>query len=107
MMDQLETLSGIYKALGDPTRLKLIRLLSGQPVVFCSGQCNGETFLCVGALANQLGVTQPAVSQHLRILRQAGLVRGERRGSFVHYSLNQEGLKQYRKLATQIMGDRF
>lgn len=106
-MDNLETLSEILKALADPTRLKLIRLLSGQSVMFCTGQCDGETFLCVGALANQLGITQSAVSQHLRILRQAGLVRGERRGSFMHYSLNREGLKQYRRLVMQTMGEQF
>ena len=106
-MDNLDTLSEIFKALADPTRLKLIKLLTGQSIRFCNGQCKGDTFLCVGALANQLGVTQSAVSQHLRVLRQAGLVRGERRGSFMHYSLNQEGIQHYRTLVTKTMGEHF
>lgn len=46
--------------------------------------------LCVNALANQLGITQSAVSQHLKILRQAGFVTSERRGYFIHYRLNPE-----------------
>ena len=79
-MGEIEELAEIFKALSDPTRLKLVRLLSEQSEGECTGPCNGTGFLCVNALAHKLGVTQSAVSQHLRILRQAGLVRGERRG---------------------------
>ncbi len=49
--------------------------------------------LCVGALAARLNVTQSAVSQHLRILRDAGLVLPERRGYFIHYRLNPAGVQ--------------
>lgn len=107
MEAKIETLSDIFKALADPTRLRLLRLLSGQSIVFCGGQCDGQTFLCVGALAEKLKVTQSAVSQHLRILRQAGLVRGERRGAFMHYSLHSEGIDKYRGLVAKTMGDKF
>ncbi len=108
MMTDLEILSDIYKALADPTRLKLLKLLDDQTLVSCDGDhCGGETFLCVGALAHQLAVTQSAVSQHLRILRQAGLVRGERRGTYMHYSLNKDGFERYRKLAAKTMGTQF
>ena len=103
-MDNLETLSDIYKALADPTRLRLLKLLSNQSVVHCGGECSGDVFLCVGALADKLSVTQSAVSQHLRILRQAGLVRGERRGAYMHYSLSEEGFNRYRTLAAKIIG---
>ncbi len=103
-MYDLETLSDIYKALADPTRLRLLKLLSNQSLVFCGGDCDGQTFLCVGALAEKLAITQSAVSQHLRILRQAGLVRGERRGTYMHYSLNAEGFERYRALAAETMG---
>jgi DNA-binding transcriptional ArsR family regulator len=106
-MDGIETLSEIYKALGDPTRLRLLKLLTDQTLVFCDGTCNGSNFLCVGALAKKLAVTQSAVSQHLRILRQAGLVRGERRGTFMHYSISAQGLEQFRNLVDQTMGSQF
>jgi DNA-binding transcriptional ArsR family regulator len=106
-MDEIEELAEIFKALSDPTRLKLVRLLSQQPEGECTGPCNGTGFLCVNALAHKLGVTQSAVSQHLRILRQAGLVRGERRGPFVHYSLDQDGLDKYRIALQETLGEGF
>lgn len=106
-MDAIETLSEIYKALGDPTRLRLLKLLTDQTLVFCDGACDGGKFLCVGALAQKLAVTQSAVSQHLRILRQAGLVQSERRGSFMHYSISPQGLEQFRDLINQTMGSQF
>ncbi len=59
------------KALADPTRLMLLSLLAGYPT----------TPLTVGDLARQLGVSQPTVSGHLKQLREAGLVRVERRGN--------------------------
>lgn len=100
-------LAELFKALADTTRLKLVKLLLDQTIVFCNGNCDGETFLCVGALANKLGVTQSAVSQHLRILRQVGLVKGERRGTFMHYSINPEGVENFRSIVGQTMGDKF
>jgi DNA-binding transcriptional ArsR family regulator len=107
MNSEIQILSDIFKALSDPTRLRLLKLLSGQSVVFCGGECDGRTFLCVGALAEKLEVTQSAVSQHLRILRQAGLVKGERRGTFMHYSIDDEGIGRYRALMARTMGEDF
>jgi ArsR family transcriptional regulator len=104
VVDDVEKLAEIFKALSDPTRLRLIKLLNE-----CSSQpdkCGGGS-LCVNALTNKLGVTQSAVSQHLRILRQVGLVRSERRGSFVHYSLDPDGLKKYRASLVAILGEYF
>ncbi len=106
-MDAIETLSDIYKALSDPTRLRLLKLLTDQTLVFCGGNCDGGNFLCVGALAEKLAVTQSAVSQHLRVLRQAGLVRSERRGAFMHYSISPQGLEQFRNLVSQTIGSQF
>jgi len=80
--EEQATLFGI---LSDPTRLKLLRLLSQQ---------REPNALCVNALAYQLGVTQSAVSQHLRLLKSSGLVKGERRGYRIHYFLNEEALIQ-------------
>jgi DNA-binding transcriptional ArsR family regulator len=95
-MDEIEELAEVFKALSDPTRMRLVKLLG-----------EGGGALCVNALAHRLGVTQSAVSQHLRVLRQAGLVRGERRGHFVHYSLDQGGLKQHKARLRETLGEDF
>jgi DNA-binding transcriptional ArsR family regulator len=107
MDKDFDILADLFKALADPTRLRLVKLLLGQTIVFCGGDCDGQTFLCVGALANKLKVTQSAVSQHLRILRQAGLVKGERRGAFMHYSIDPKGIEKFRSKAGQAMGEGF
>jgi len=95
-MDEIEKLAEIFKALSEPTRLRLIKLL---------GKNKGA--LCVNALAHMLGITQSAVSQHLRVLRQAGLARGERCGYFVHYSLDQHVLEQYKDGVLKTLGEDF
>ena len=100
-MDRIEKLAGIFKALSDPTRLRLIHLLSE-----CSTDDCREA-LCVKALAGKLGVSQSAVSQHLRVLRQAGLVHGDRRGYHVHYSLDPERLEQYKASIRETLGEEF
>ena len=101
-MNDIETTVEIFKALSDPTRLKLVKLLNGCEPSICGG---GP--LCVNALAQQLKITQSAVSQHLRVLRQAGLVRGTRHGSFMHYSLDAEGLTRYKIALRETLGDEF
>ena len=106
-MDEIEQLAEIFKALSDPTRLRLVKLLSGQALGEHPENCNGRGFLCVNALASKLDITQSAVSQHLRVLRQAGLVRGERRGSFMHYSIDQDGLQRYNAALREILGEDF
>jgi len=58
--------------------------------------------MTVNALAESLGITQSAVSQHLRVLRSAGLVIDERRGYWVHYSLNREALEECRQRLNRI-----
>ncbi|MGD9308555.1 MAG: metalloregulator ArsR/SmtB family transcription factor [Desulfosarcina sp.] len=101
-MDEIEKLSEIFKALSDPTRLRLVQLLNN-----CKpGVCKGGP-LCVNALAHQLGVTQSAVSQHLRILKQAGMVKGARHGNFRHYSLDPNGLDRYRAALRNALGKDF
>jgi DNA-binding transcriptional ArsR family regulator len=100
-MDEIEELAEIFKALSDPTRLRLVKLLSE----CLPGECQGA--LCVNALAHRVGVTQSAVSQHLRVLRQAGLVNGERRGYFVHYSLDRDRLEQYKARLRETLGEDF
>jgi DNA-binding transcriptional ArsR family regulator len=84
----VEAQAAIFSALADPTRLRLVRLLCRQ---------RDTDALCVNALAAFLGVSQPAVSQHIRVLKSAGLVKGERRGYHIHYFINQETLERWRK----------
>ena len=55
---------------------------------------------CVGALAQNLGISKAAVSQQLQILRKAGLVKGEKRGYWTHYSVERESLN---KLAEELI----
>ncbi len=66
-----------FKALGDPARLRLLSLIAAHE----SGRA------CVCDLTEPLGLSQPTVSHHLKVLREAGLVTSERRGTWVHYSL--------------------
>jgi ArsR family transcriptional regulator len=95
-MDRIEELAEIFKALSDPTRLRVVQLLNR----------HGGT-LCVNALALRLGVSQSAVSQHLRVLRQVRLVEGVRHGYHVHYALDLERLEQYKDQVREVLGAEF
>jgi DNA-binding transcriptional ArsR family regulator len=105
-MDEIDTLAEIFKALADPTRLRLVKLLSARMPEDESDECGGGA-LCVNALAHKLGITQSAVSQHLRVLRQARLVKGERRGAFVHYALDQDGASRVKAILHETLGEGF
>ena len=82
--DLIEETSQKLRILSVETRLRMLALLA-------------ERNLCVGALACQLGVSQGAVSQHLKILRDAGLVTAERDGYFVHYRVDREALALWQR----------
>jgi len=71
----------LFRTLADPTRRRVFERLAGE----------GE--LSVGELVAGAGVSQPAVSQHLAVLRTAGLVSERREGRFVRYAARPEGLK--------------
>lgn len=72
---EVEAASTLFKALGSPLRLAVVTTLDEQGP------------LCVHELVTRLGVPQPLVSQHLRILRDADLVRGVRRGKEIAYEI--------------------
>jgi ArsR family transcriptional regulator, arsenate/arsenite/antimonite-responsive transcriptional repressor len=76
-----------FNALGDPVRLRLLSMLAAAP--------DGE--VCVCEFIKPLGKSQGTVSHHLRILSDAGLVHGDRRGKWVWYSLDHERLASLRK----------
>lgn len=66
----------LFKALGDPHRLTILTALD-----------RAEHDVCVCDFTDALPLNQPAVSHHLRLLREAGLIAGERRGTWVYYRL--------------------
>ncbi len=77
----------LLQALADPARLSIVRQLASEgDVCACDLACCGE-------------LSQPTVSHHLRVLREAGVVSAERRGTWVHYSLMPEAVAQLRVLA--------
>jgi len=90
----VEQAVAVFRTFGDATRLRLVRLLSAQ---------RDPHALCVSALARRLGVSQSAVSQHLRVLRGVGLVNRQRRGYRMHYFLDPEALEQCRQLAREAL----
>lgn len=85
----------------DATRL--FRALSVEKRVEIVGLLAGRT-LCVGALSNLLGISAGAVSQHLRILRDAGIVEPDRRGYFIHYRLAPGAAKRCRATVASLFG---
>ncbi len=72
---EAEALAAALKVLADPARLRLLSLIQAQP--------EGEA--CVCHLTEPLGLSQPTVSHHLKVLRDAGLVDREQRGSWAYF----------------------
>jgi ArsR family transcriptional regulator len=75
-----------FFALADPVRLRVLSMLASAPA--------GEA--CVCDFVSPLGKAQPTVSHHLKILGEAGLIHGERRGKWVWYSLDRTRLADLR-----------
>ncbi len=77
----MENLAIYFKALGEITRLKIINKLT-----------EGE--LCVCQIMDHLHLSQPAVSHHMKILKQAGLVKDRKQGKWNHYYLNKKAFEE-------------
>lgn len=80
--DEAEDLAAAFKVLGDPARVRLISLIAAR----------GDGEACVCDLVEPLGLTQPTVSHHLKVLHEAGLLDRERRGSWVYHRVNHAGI---------------
>ena len=89
-MKQEEKLARLFKILSVDTRIRILNLIK-------------ERALCVNALSRALKITPAAVSQHLRVLRDAGLVTAEKRGYFVHYKANPAKMKEINRAASQLL----
>ena len=83
-MKTVEDTADIFKTLGDSTRLKILKLIAAR-----------GNILCVGYIAKCLGISQPAVSQHMKTLKNSGLLQGTRQGYHVHYSINKDALASF------------
>jgi len=73
----MKKFANIFKALSDDTRLRVIKLLQ-------------ERELCVCELMQVLDMSQPRISRHMSVLKNAGLVEDRREGKWIHYSLRKE-----------------
>ncbi|MBN1505000.1 MAG: winged helix-turn-helix transcriptional regulator [Candidatus Eisenbacteria bacterium] len=80
----------IFKLLSVETRIRMIELLKHRS-------------LCVNALARRLRITPAAVSQHLRVLRDADIVVAEKRGYYVHYRVNRKTLAKWSRTARGLL----
>jgi ArsR family transcriptional regulator len=74
---QAKTFAPMFKALGDPVRLRLLSMIASA----------GGGEVCVCDLTGEFTLTGPTISHHLKVLREAGLVDSDRRGTWVYYRL--------------------
>ncbi len=81
-----QRLAALLKVLAEPARLRLLSLIQAQP--------DGEA--CVCHLTTPLGLSQPTVSHHLKVLLEAGLVEREQRGSWAYFRVRPEPLAAIR-----------
>lgn len=81
--EQAERLAMLLKALGDPTRVKLVSLIAATTA--------GEACIC--DLTEPVGLTQPTVSHHMKVLADAGLVTREQRGKWAYYRVDGDALR--------------
>ncbi len=90
--EEVAGLAEVFKVLGDETRTKILYLLAGQP-------------LCVCDLAEILGLSLPAVSHHLRLLKAMRLVKYVREGKMVYYSLDDDHIVNLIKEAQEHLAE--
>ncbi len=88
-MNQTIEIAQIFKALADENRLKIVQLLS----------CGS---LCACKILESFEFSQPALSQHMKVLIKAGVVKGERQGNWMHYSLNEEAMERLKEFVVEI-----
>jgi ArsR family transcriptional regulator len=86
--EDAERVAGALKAIAEPARLRLLSLIQAQP----------DHEACVCHLTEPLGLSQPTVSHHLKVLLQAGLVEREQRGSWAYFRVREAPLAALRAL---------
>ena len=78
----MKELVKVFKAVADPNRIRILKMLQ-------------QKKMCVCELSAVLGITQPSVSRHLSMMRDAGLVRDERDGQWINYEICEEKINKY------------
>jgi len=86
--EEAAELAPLFKAIADPVRLRLLSLIA----------CRKGGEVCVCELTGAFDVTAPTISHHLKVLKQAGLVASERRGTWVYYRVNPHLLERLSSL---------
>ena len=81
-----------FKALADPTRVRILNLLA-----------QGEDAICVCDIVDRFSLAQPTISHHLKILRDVRFVEAERRGTFIYYRVNRACLREFPAAARRIL----
>ncbi|MCI2416117.1 metalloregulator ArsR/SmtB family transcription factor [Saccharopolyspora sp. K220] len=81
--DQATSLARVFKAIGEPVRLRLLSLIASH--------AGGEA--CVCDLTGAFELSGPTISHHLKVLREAGVIEGERRGTWIYYRVRPETLR--------------
>lgn len=89
-MTNAETLAQMFDLLSVDARIRILQALKRQPS-------------CVTELTSSLGISLPATSQHLRLLRNAGIVKTIKRGTFVYYLLEKRKIERMRKAANGLL----
>jgi ArsR family transcriptional regulator, arsenate/arsenite/antimonite-responsive transcriptional repressor len=89
--DSATDMARMFKALADPIRLRLLSRITSAP--------DGETCVC-DITGDDLNVSGPTISHHLKVLREAGLIDGERRGTWIYYRPIKNNLRQLATLLT-------
>jgi DNA-binding transcriptional ArsR family regulator len=89
-MTDADKLAEVFKLLSDGPRVRIIQLLRRRS-------------LCVVELTSQLGISRPATSQHLRILRNAGIVKPVKRGVYTYYMLDDKKISVLRKVTNELL----
>jgi ArsR family transcriptional regulator len=75
----------LFKALADPTRYEIFRVIAAQP-----------DSICVCHVTDRFDVSQPTISHHLKVLREAGLITVSRRGVWAYYAVDSRGMERLR-----------
>lgn len=91
-MKLTEELVPVFKALGDPTRLKILELLKSRGKSCCDLVSREERGLCACDIERAVGLSQAAISHHMDLLRRAGLVHADKRSRWMFYRRNEAGL---------------